>query len=664
LDWLEHGVRLRWNKHGPPLPFDHGSCRLELSERAWAETEIARCLKTGAWEPATCADFVSRAFLVPKAGGSYRVVVDLRHVNLHCLQLTCRYETLKMLRTIARRQDHFFSFDLADGYHHIAIAHHHRRFFTFRLAGRLLQCAALPFGWNASPFVFTKVMRALVGYLRAPAVAAGLSSPSAARRQCDRPRSRSTPFERRLAGLRCLPYLDDFLFMVEGHHEALAARAFVDATLSRLGLRRNPKKGQWEPSQTIDHLGIRVDSRCGQFMLTPTRLRKLSTSAHDLLCRGSRDRGWVPAKRLASFLGLAQSASLAVAPARFFSRALYDQLATAPTWASKVHIASKSQAWADLHWWTDLPQTTKWHGRAIWQEPVAAVLYTDASDFGWGGLITSPLEVPARGFWSPEECTEHITWKELRAVRYSILSLLDYLQNKRVHLYTDNTAVWRIVQVAVSRSPRLMPELRELWRTLDENNIYLDTSYVRSADNPADSLSRERDPSACQLRPSIFARLDRQWGPHSIDRFASATDALLPAYNSRVLDPTSSGCNALAQNWGRGEYRNWAHPPWRDIPAVVFLLRETGAAATVIAPWWPAAPWFPDLMAITADFERLDPACSLLYNGRPWSAPHGLPRTHIAASRAAAFLGPASGRRPRGPRAPAGPAGRGGTSTP
>ena len=464
-----------------------------------------------------------------------------------------------------------------------------------------------------------------------------------------RPPSRPTPFSRRLAGLRVLPYLDDFLFLVQGEKEALRARDFVDATLARLGLHRNPKKGQWEPAQSLEHLGIAIDSKRGMFLLTPKRLQKLRSGAHDLLCRGQRDKGWIPAKNLASFLGLAQSASLAVAPARFFSRALYDVLNTASSWASKVHLSSKGQAWRDLHWWCDLHRQEQWLGRAIWQEPVAAVLYTDASSYGWGGRLMAPQEVPARGFWSPDERLTHITFKELRAVRYSITALIRFLHDRRVLLYTDNTAVWRVVQASVSKSPALMSELRELWYLLDSSNISLDTRWLKSADNLADALSRVRDPSACQLRPALFRRLDALWGPHDVDRFASATDTLLPRFNSLFLDHRSEGVNALAQSWAGT--LSWVHPPWQDLPAVVYFLRSTGAAATVLAPWWPSAHWFPDLMALASDHLLLPLSGSLLRDGRPWVPPAGLPSAPLVVFR---VLGgrptPLPPLRPRRPR--------------
>ena len=43
---------------------------------------------------------VTRMFMVPKEGGKWRLVMDLRHLNSFCVERKCRFETLKVLRSI------------------------------------------------------------------------------------------------------------------------------------------------------------------------------------------------------------------------------------------------------------------------------------------------------------------------------------------------------------------------------------------------------------------------------------------------------------------------------------------------------------------------------------------------------------------------------------
>ena len=55
-------------------------------------------------------------------------------------------------------------------------------------------------------------------------------------------------------GARLLPYVDDFLFLAHSLAAALLLRARVESLLTRLGLKRNPRKGEWDPTQALTHL--------------------------------------------------------------------------------------------------------------------------------------------------------------------------------------------------------------------------------------------------------------------------------------------------------------------------------------------------------------------------------------------------------------------------
>ena len=66
------------------------------------------------------------------------------------------------------------------------------------------------------------------------------------------------------------------------------------------------------------------------------------------------NRRLVPARFLASFVGLAQSMYLAVPSARLYLRALHDVISSRWTWESRVRLSK--QAVRDLRWWAALSQ--------------------------------------------------------------------------------------------------------------------------------------------------------------------------------------------------------------------------------------------------------------------------------------------------------------------
>jgi hypothetical protein len=49
--------------------------------------------------------------------------------------------------------------------------------------------------------------------------------------------------------------MDDFLFLFATRELARMGAAFIDATLTALGLNRSIKKSVWEPTQRLQHLG-------------------------------------------------------------------------------------------------------------------------------------------------------------------------------------------------------------------------------------------------------------------------------------------------------------------------------------------------------------------------------------------------------------------------
>jgi hypothetical protein len=424
-------------------------------------------------------------------------------------------------------------------------------------------------------------------------------------------------------GLRVLPYVDDFGFFFATKEEALEGREYITAILSLLGLSRNLTKGVWEPTQMMEHLGMGIDTKTGRFFVTPARLDKLQSFAKNLLCRACTDKAFVDAKgtawlgrhlvpkrQLASFTGLAQSLYLAIPPARYYLRSLHDVLATTLGWTGNVRLSK--EAVRDLSWFAALP--TKWSSRRIWRSPQTALLHCDASKLAWGAVLNQHL--PARGFWSPHERRQHITFLELRAVRHAVETFGTRITGRHVLLREDNQAVCAILTSLTSRSPQLMRELRRLWYLLDTMDVTLSPKYIRSEDNWwADALSRTLDRGDWRLNPSVFRQLHRDWGPFTVDRFATLHNRQLPRYNSAWLDPQSEGLDAFAQtNWQHES--NYCNPPWELLDRLAQLLDETGATATVVAPCWPAQPWYQRLQALAAETRHLPADTGLFCPGQ------------------------------------------------
>jgi hypothetical protein len=652
LTWLKAGYRLPWARERP-RPFHQGlSCKNATPEqRAFLATELQRLKDVGAVEDAVTTRWVSRAFLVPKPKG-WRLVVDLRHINTHLRRLSCRFETLKNLARTVAKGDYMFSFDLKDGFYAVGVAEEDRDYLTFHVDGfGPLRFSALPMGLSSSPYVFTKTMRTLVRALRSPLAPLAVDTPQRLSR--GRPPRREThrPAVERLlsgapacaellslwgahsavmaTGVKVLPYVDDFLGACGGtKEESERGQAYAHAVVDLLGLERNAPKDV-NPCQQLKHLGLGVDTARGLFYVTQDRLDKLRAAGREVLSRAARNKGLVPVRQLAGFAGLAQSLYLAIPCAKLYLRSVHDAVASAGgRWSNLVRLSSTTKT--DINFFVDLP--AKWNGRDIWRSPQTALLHCDASELAWGGVLNQRL--PARGFWRAHQLREHITLLELRAVEYSVEAFASQLRGRHITLREDNQAVVAMLKSWTSRSPAIMRVLRRLHWRLDVMNSALHPGYIRSGDNWwADALSRAEDSGDYRLNPSVFGRLQRTWQRCTIDRFATANNTQLRRFNSAWACPGSCGVDAFAQeDWG--SEINYCNPPWELLDRLAQHLRESGSAATVVAPYWPAQSWFHELNLLASEVLVLPPAHDLFCPGRLGSfEPIGPPRWPVACFR-------------------------------
>eukprot|EP00873_Tetraselmis_striata_P044598 jgi/Tetstr1/464862/TSEL_009600.t1 len=154
---------------------------------------------------------------------------------------------------------------------------------------------------------------------------------------------------------------------------------------------------------------------------------------------------------------------LSIPAARFYLRELHDVVGS--KWGGRVCVTHQLRR--DLQWWTAVP--TQANGRPIHRPVETAYMHCDSSGYGWGAVLNGMLE--ARGFWGAADERQHITWKELKAVRLAVESFPPHLAGRRVLRHEDNQAVCNVLAGLTSRSPAMMAELRKLWYMLD-NKAY------------------------------------------------------------------------------------------------------------------------------------------------------------------------------------------------
>jgi hypothetical protein len=275
-------------------------------------------------------------------------------------------------------------------------------------------------------------------------------------------------------------------------------------------------------------------------------------------------------------------------------RNIYRGLAKKVSWEQKITLSDPARR--DIEWW--LSALTEWNGTTLVPESIDIQLTTDASGSGWGAFIPGK---EAAGFWDRSMSKRPSNTRELMAVLMGMLSLVEDLKGHSVQVLSDNVTTCAYINHMRGSSIDLHDIATSIWACAAENNILLSAHYIAGKNNQkADALSRLPVCLEWKLHPAMFRILDRRWGPHTIDRFATMCNTQLPVYNSRLADPLSAGIDALAQaDWA--SHNNYVNAPFRLLSRILRVIKEQGATATVIAPWWTAQPWFNVLQELSVE---------------------------------------------------------------
>ena len=557
LSWIQEGVRLPFLVE--PEPFELPNKPLSPAQSAFIDTELASLVSSGAIRICSFKPVcVSPIWCVPKKK-SFRLVIDLRRLNLSCPCPAFQYEGISSVLDSVKAKDQLATIDLKNGYHHLSVHKDFHRYLGFKWRNKYYTWQVIPFGLAVSPYYFCKSIRQVIKYLRTQ-------------------------------GIRISAYVDDFI-LAATPEAVVRQRDFVLQVLADLGFTINTEKSSLTPSCSQVHIGYRIstDNPDNQVWISipKERIRQLRHDINRLL-----NKGQGTARALARIAGQCVSMALAIIPAKLLIRNLYRLLQSRSSWQDILVLDPGTKS--DLLWWTSALKY--WNGAAAPRRSIDLQVTSDASAVAWGGHCNNQ---EAQGFWTPDVTRQSSNYRELMAILLCLLTFLDFLRCKSVQFLSDNVTAVAYVNFQGGPSPELTRIAQTIWTIALENQMTICAKHLAGLHNGrADGLSRLSPQYEWQLNPHLWMYLDTLWGPHSVDRFASLITTQLPRYNSRYQDPYSEAVDALAQdNWQ--QENNYVNCPFRLLPRVLDVIVQQQALATVIAPWWPSQPWFHRLKALT-----------------------------------------------------------------
>ena len=171
---------------------------------------------------------------------------------------------------------------------------------------------------------------------------------------------------------------------------------------------------------------------------------------------------------------------------------------------------------------------------------------------------------------------------------------------RSVSLFADNTtALAYLRNQGGTHSSLLNSVAQAILRICESHQIRLVPQFIPGRLYVlADSLSRRLQVlgSEWTLCFPAFRDLLLLW-PATIDLFATALNHRLPIYFFPMDNPQSAGTDAMMQPWD--SLQAYAFPPFGLLQRVITKVRQSrGLELTLVAPFWPQHPWFPDLLEL------------------------------------------------------------------
>ena len=591
---LRDGYRVSFKDSPPPLartPVSFPTYRAGSPRAQALRQEVEAMLAKGALEIARDPGpgFYSRLFLVEKATGGWRPVIDLSHLN-DFVQLTpFKMETVASVLLPVREGDFLASLDLKDAYFQIPIHGSSRKLLRFMSEETVYQFKALCFGLSTAPQVFTRVFAAVSAWAHA-------------------------------RGIRLLRYLDDWLVLSSSEKKAKESIRELLSLCRTLGIVINEKKSDLVPSQSARYLGMTIDTGAGKVFPSLARVEKFLTVAERFCSMQSP-----PAQLWQVILGHLASLERLVPHGRLRMRSLQWHLKS--QWSPEsdppsLPVALPEEARRDLSWW--MVRDHLLVGVRFGTPAPDLHLYSDASSSGWGAHL---LDQNVSGVWSAQEKLLHINLLEMKALFLALQAFQEVVAGHHVTAMCDNSTVVAYVNKqggTVSRPLCLLTS--RLLRWTESFDVHLEARYLPGESNVlADVLSRRGQVVGTEwsLHPQVARALLRTWGNPSIDLFATCLNAKLPLYCSLVPDPQAVFEDAFRHPWD--DLDLYAFPPFALVGRVIARVQQSSRVAmTLVAPLWPEKEWFADLLLLLTQpplvlpcWDRLlrQPHCNLFHQG-------------------------------------------------
>lgn len=516
--------------------------------------------------------FISPYFLVPKPNNRTRFILNLKSLNKFISPPHFKLEDYRSVKNIVTPNLYMAVVDLKDAYFVIPINQSHRKYLRFIFEGNLYQFNCVPFGLATAPFLFTKMLKPLIQFLRAK-------------------------------GLMSINYLDDFLLLGSSREDCLNNLNITISMLESLGFIVNYDKSSLYPERRCKYLGFIFDSEKMTIEL-PLEKRDKGLEAINSFLKLSTCKIRTFAKLIGQLISFCPAVKYGWLHTKLLESQKY--LALKHNGGNFEGIISINNIITDeLNWWVRKIPISK---EVLKIQKFKYEIFTDSSGTGWGVYCNGER---THGFWSAGELRHHINYLELLAVFYGLKCFVKDDYKCSILLRIDNTtAVSYINRMGGVRHKKLSGLTKEIWQWCEARDLWIFASYIASKQNvEADNQSRVKNiETEYSLKCSCFEKIVATFGTPDIDLFASTVNAKVQNYVSWKRDPGSIAVDAFTISWTNTYF--YAFPPFCLVAKVLNKIIADRAEGIVVVPLWKTQPWFPI-------FKRLQISCEIYFPPDP-----------------------------------------------
>jgi hypothetical protein len=493
LSWIGFGVKLLFEQEPQRVCFpNHRSYHEHVDH---VDAEHAKHVAEGSFVEVdgTQVHIGNPLQVEVNAKGKRRMCSDDRYPNAFIADYDFTQEGLKEVAALVQMGWMMITTDVEQAYYQVPLHKSSQKYLAWIHRGKWYIPTIIVFGTKPAPFVFTKIMRPVLRFVRALGI----------------------------SGTNCI---DDNLWA--GPPAAMPEiTAVVQVLFGALGWVFN-SKCVFKASTSAVYNGMWIDSAKYE-MRAPDekweRARKLAWS----IWYQARDGNQVLLKDLQRLTGVLHSIKLAVEGVSVWTRGVYaDQTECVRSWQQAGHSYAPKHARTHLSvvamedvwfWATRLSDPARHNGQPIDGPGVAAevIVHSDAGDLGYGmhARVEPGQTKPAwtaHGILSESMLGESSTAREISGLMAAAAQQVQRLRGKRVRFVMDSYPAMRNLTRGGGPVAQLNELVRQWWRWCKQHGVRPTFEWVpRERNTLADELSKVVA-ATLELRPGVEARV-RQW---------------------------------------------------------------------------------------------------------------------------------------------------------